>query len=151
MTVLIEARMDPRTRWRRLAPVAATGLAAFAALGYLAAFDPEQGGHYPACPTQALLGVDCPGCGGLRAAHALTRGDVVTAADHNLALFIMVPLAVLAYAVWAMRSWRGWSREVTYAAYRRRNRWLLIGVIALVVFGVIRNFVPYLGSGLLSG
>ena len=26
-------------------------------------------GHYPLCPTKALMGLDCPFCGGLRAAH----------------------------------------------------------------------------------
>jgi len=142
---------DTRPRMRRLAPVMAVGIAAMVVSGYVALVDPEAGGHYPACPTQALFGVDCPGCGGIRSAHSLLRGDFSAALDHNLAALILIPLSVVALVMWARRSWSGITPAQSEQSFRRRNRWLLIGVIALVVFGIVRNFIPYLGSGLQMG
>jgi hypothetical protein len=86
----------------------AVGGAALLGVAYLGAVDPNEPGHYPLCPTQALLGVDCPGCGGLRCVHALTRGDIVGALDHNaLAVLVLLPLAVITWALWVRREWRG--------------------------------------------
>ena len=39
------------------------------------------------CPFRAVLGIDCPGCGGTRA-WALLRGDVRQAARENLAVVV---------------------------------------------------------------
>jgi len=53
---------------------------------------------------------------------------------------------IVAFAVWAYRSWTGRRPVVDIATQARRSRlmvWLLIGVL---IFGVVRNFVPYLGS-----
>jgi hypothetical protein len=98
--------MTPRGR-RLLAPLAVGGAALLGA-AYLGVVDPNEPGHYPLCPTQALLGVDCPGCGGLRCVHALTRGDLVGALDHNaLAVLVLLPLAVISWALWVRREWRG--------------------------------------------
>ena len=54
---------------------------------------------------------------------------------------------IVAFAVWAYRSWTGRRPVGDIATQARRSRlmvWLLIGVL---IFGVVRNFVPYLGSG----
>lgn len=133
-----------------MAPALGVGVAGLATALLVALVDPNEG-HYPACPTQALLGVDCPGCGGLRSAHALVRGDVATAADHNIAALILIPIALAAYLWWIRRTWRGRSPDLTMAQFRRRTRILLAGVMVLIAFGVLRNFVPYLGSGLTGG
>ncbi|BBX75130.1 hypothetical protein MSHI_30360 [Mycobacterium shinjukuense] len=37
-------------------------------------------GPLPTCPTKALLGIDCPGCGSLRMLHSLMHGDLLAAA-----------------------------------------------------------------------
>ena len=150
VSTVIPGERDTRPRWQRIAPVLTVGVAGLSAALVIAAVDPNDG-HYPACPTQALLGVDCPGCGGLRSAHALVRGDIATAADHNIAALIVIPLAVAAYLWWLRRTWRGWSPDLSMAQFRRRNRILLAGVLALIGFGIARNFIPYLGSGLVGG
>ena len=55
---------------------------------------------YPPCPSKLLLGVDCPGCGGLRGTHDLLHGDVAGALDHNL---LLIPfLAMLGYFGWRL-------------------------------------------------
>ena len=146
--VIVEARTDPRSRRRRLVAPLATLVGALAGLGYLAAVDPNQPGHYPLCPTQALFGVDCPGCGVMRGTHDLVTGNVSGALDHNLLLVVFVPLAVVLWVRWLGRSWRGEERAVTHEQFRRRNMVMIIGLVLVLAFGVVRNYVPYLGSGI---
>lgn len=146
--IVERARVDARSRPRRLvAPLAAVAGTAIA-LGYLAAVDPNQPGHYPLCPTQALFGVDCPGCGLMRGTHDLITGDVAGALDHNILLLAVVPAVIVLWVRWLARAWRGDTPAVTYAQFHRRNTVLLGVLIAVLAFGVIRNFVPYLGSGI---
>jgi hypothetical protein len=145
--VVEAARVDARPRARRLLPPVLTLVGSGAALTYLAAVDPNEPGHYPLCPTRALLGIDCPGCGILRGTHDLVTGNVGAALDNNLMLAILAPLAVVLWVRWVIRSWRGTSPELTYRQFRRRNAWIIAGVVALVVFGVVRNLTPWLGSG----
>lgn len=117
-------------------------------LGYLAVVDPNEPGHYPGCPTQTLFGIDCPGCGVMRGTHALLTGDVPAALDHNVLLVVFIPLAVVLWIRWARRAWRGETESVTYAQHRRRTSLLVTALVFLLLFGVIRNLVPFLGSGI---
>lgn len=103
-------------------------------MAYVGAVDPNQPGHYPTCPVLALTGAYCPGCGSLRAIHALTEGDLRTALDLNvLVVLAMIPLAVIWWR-WARRSWRGEART---AAAPAAALWALAGLV--VVFAVVRN------------
>jgi hypothetical protein len=163
--------MTPRGR-RLLAPLAVGGAALLGA-AYLGVVDPNEPGHYPLCPTQALLGVDCPGCGGLRCVHALTRGDLVGALDHNaLAVLVLLPLAVISWALWVRREWQGPTgptagpstghdpggagRTATLVAAPVRatsTTWVWALVALMAVFTLARNIgsVPalaWLGSGI---
>jgi len=154
MTVLADedvvehARVDARPRGRRLLAPLVTLAGSAAALGYLAAVDPNEAGHYPLCPTKAIFGVDCPGCGLMRGTHDLVTGNVSGALDHNLLIAVLAPLSVVLWVRWFLRAWRGRSPEVTYREFRQRNRWLLVSLVLILAFGVVRNFVPYLGSGI---
>jgi hypothetical protein len=146
--VIEPARRDDRPRRRRLvAPLATLGGAALG-LAYLGAVDPNQPGHYPLCPTKALFGVDCPGCGLMRGTHDLVTGNVSGALDHNVLLVVMAPLAVVLWVRSLLRAWRGETPAVSYGQFRRRNTVLVVSMVLLLVFGVVRNFVPYLGSGI---
>ncbi len=146
-------RLSPRAR--RLAGPLSVGALVVAATVYLGAVDPNEAGHYPLCPTKALTGLDCPGCGGLRAVHSLAHGDLVGALDHNaLVVLLVLPVAVIAWARWLRRSWRGEQRSQAVAGpgpwWSRRE--VVYGVLGLVVaFTVARNIgsVPafaWLGS-----
>jgi hypothetical protein len=142
---------DLRPRWRRmLGPVAALGALALATL-YVRQVDPNVPGHYPGCPTQVFLGIDCPGCGGLRATHALTQGDIPAAADHNLLVVVLIPGAVILLGLWVWRAWRGVIIDPRGDSPRQalvRRHLPTVLVIVMLVFGVVRNFLPYLGSGI---
>ena len=146
--IVMPEQRDTRSRGRRmLAPMLTLG-ASVAALGYLAAVDPNEPGHYPLCPTRALFGVDCPGCGLMRGTHDLVTGNVAGALDHNVMLVVLVPLAVVLWARWARRSWTGSTPAVTRAQFQRRNTIVITSLVVILAFGVLRNFTPYLGSGI---
>ena len=108
--------------------------AAAAAVGVVAVRDPSQPGHYPGCPFLAVTGLYCPGCGSLRAVHALTRGDVVAAGGLNpLALAGLLLLAV----IWARWSWARLGGRQRAPLARAGWVWALLGVV--LAFGVVRN------------
>lgn len=92
-------------RWW-MAP-AAVGLAAVGGCAVLALVDPGVPGRYPLCPFRLATGLDCPGCGTLRAVHALTQGSVATAIDQNLVTVLLLPLLIGAWFLWVWRSWSG--------------------------------------------
>ncbi|MFI1680191.1 DUF2752 domain-containing protein [Streptomyces sp. NPDC020607] len=110
-----------------LAPVAG-------AFAYVGAVDPNEPGHYPACPLLRLTGIYCPGCGGLRSAHAFIHGDLTTALGANaLAVAGYVLFAVL-WTVWVIRTVRGRPLRIALGTAQ------LWGVGALVtVFTLTRN------------
>lgn len=104
------------------------------AFAYVGTVDPNQPGHYPVCPLFRLTGLYCPGCGGLRSAHAFAHGDLATAlTDNALAVGGYLAFAVL-WSVWVIRVLRG--RPVRLEA-GRVHLWVL-GALVLV-FTVVRN------------
>jgi hypothetical protein len=142
-----EAIVDERSRARRLAaPLAAAG-GVLLATGYIRFVDPNEPGHYPMCPTLALLGIDCPGCGGLRATHALAHGDVAAALDHNAFFVVFVPVLVGLWVVWAYRAWTGVTPPKSRMGESISRAAPVVVLIVAMAFAVIRNFVPFLGSG----
>lgn len=117
---------------RRTAATLAAGAVAGCAL--LALVDPHEGGRYPSCPTQALLGIDCPACGTLRGVNRLLHGDVRAGLSHNLLLLVAVPLGIAA--------WWGWVRTVAGqpTAGRALPRWAVpAAVVAALAFTLVRN------------
>jgi hypothetical protein len=60
---------------------------------------------------------------------------------------LAVPFALVLWVRWVMRAWRGVSPAVSMRTFRLRNRAMIIVLVAILAFGVVRNFVPYLDSG----
>lgn len=139
--------VDTRSRRRRILPVLLTGVAAVVGSLYLRAVDPNVPGHYPDCPSRLLLGVDCPGCGGMRGTYDLLHGDVAGMVDNNILLAVALPVTVIAFTLWAYRAWTGRRPIVAPAQQAQRARWMVIALVLVLIFGVVRNLVPYLGSG----
>jgi hypothetical protein len=134
MPVLIAGTRSTPPGWAGLrAPAAVLGLAV-AAVAYLGAVDPNAPGHYPTCPFLFVTGLDCPGCGSLRALHALAHGDFTTAMARN-------PLTLAGMAVLAFL-WVAWLRRSVTGAPRRwaAPPWMLRALLGLVLsFWVLRN------------
>jgi hypothetical protein len=122
-------------RVRRLAaPLAAAGAVGLAALA-LHVRDPHRDGAWGSCPFRLLTGLDCPGCGSLRAVHDLTGLDLVGAASSNLLLVAMVPLAVLVWGRWVARAWRGGTRPLLSL----RTPVVTAALAVVLAFAVLRN------------
>ncbi|WP_016907061.1 DUF2752 domain-containing protein [Streptomyces xiaopingdaonensis] len=119
---------------RLAAPLAALA-AAGAAFAYVGAVDPNTPGHYPACPLLTFTGVYCPGCGGLRAAHALAHGDVPAALGANAFAVVLVVLLAGVLLAWLVRSARG--RPLRVPAPSAVHWWAVGAVVG--VFSVVRN------------
>lgn len=135
--------MSPRAR-RLVTPLVLAGVG-LTAIAYVGVVDPNDPGHYPLCPTKALTGLDCPGCGGLRAVHSLAHLDVVGALDHNaFVVALVLPVVVALWVAWLAREWRGPQVPDTPAAAPRDPLlqrpvpvWTFLAV--MVVFTVVRN------------
>lgn len=114
-----------RTPWRTLA------FLALATAGDVA-FDPLHR-HVPLCPFHAATGWECPLCGGLRAVEHLAHGDLVAALQSNVLVVVGIPLFLLWWADWTVRSRRG-------VPARGIGRAGVIALIAVgVAFTVVRN------------
>lgn len=127
---------------RRALVPAAVAVGAAAAAAVLAVRSPYVPFSYGFCPSLLVLGVACPGCGGLRATHDLATGDLVAAWQANPLWVVAVPLLVTVWAVWAVRRTTGRPPPTV----PRAVPWAVLAVV--VVFGVLRNvpvLVPYLG------
>jgi len=115
------------------APLATAG-AALAATTYVGLIDPNQSGHYPTCPFLFITGYYCPGCGSLRAVHALTHGDIGAAVGLNVLTLVSIVVATVVWGRWMLRSWRGQPRT------RVAPPWTIYLVLgAVVVFWIVRN------------
>ncbi|MFD3595334.1 DUF2752 domain-containing protein [Nocardia sp. NPDC058640] len=128
-------RVQDRPAVRRLAaPVVAAGLG-IGALALLHFRDPHVEGSYGLCPSFALLGVYCPGCGGMRAMHNLTDGRFLDSLHSNvLALPLTIAFAVFVID-WIVRARRGktWRLPSLSPAVV----WSFFGLLA--VYTVLRN------------
>jgi predicted small integral membrane protein len=100
-------------------------------------FSPETHRFYPRCLLYVLTGLQCPACGGLRAAHHLLHGNISTAFHYN-ALVVLLPPFGLLWAVapaFKRRTGRLWL-DFT------RGRAALISVLTVaLIYGVLRNLV----------
>ncbi|MEJ7584090.1 MAG: DUF2752 domain-containing protein [Acidimicrobiales bacterium] len=121
--------------WTRLwVRPAAVGGAVLAATAYVTVLDPNTSHAFPLCPLRVATGIDCPGCGALRATFSLSRGDVLQAADHNLLFVAAVPLALLAYGVWLAG-----SLGLRVPRWRVPRQSLAVIAVVAVAFMVVRN------------
>ena len=115
-------------------PLALLGLGAVAT-AYVGAVDPNRPGHYPVCPFLALTGWWCPGCGGLRAVHALTRADLGTALHDNVLVVALCGFTASFWALWALRALRGRPRP----ALRVGRPWWVAAAVLVLAFTLLRN------------
>jgi len=121
-------------RARALRVPLATAGAALTATTYVGLVDPNQSGHYPTCPFLAVTGYYCPGCGSLRAVHALTHGDVGAAVGLNVLTVVGIVIVAVLWGLWTLRSWRGQPRTRVAPAWT-----LYLALGAIVVFWIVRN------------
>lgn len=125
--------MLPARARRVLAPIAVLAVTA-AGVGYVSAVDPGQPGHYPTCPFLMLTGYYCPGCGTLRALHALAHGHLASALAFNPLMVCTLPVLGYIWVRWLGRSVTGRPRrKLAHPA------WAWAFLVVVIAFWVIRN------------
>jgi hypothetical protein len=126
---------------RRLLPPLATFAGIAAAFTYVGLVDPNETGHYPLCPLYAVTGIYCPGCGGLRSAHAVAHGDLVTAFGDNALAVVGYVIFAAVWVIWVVRARRGKPIRIALPT----GWWWALGAVILI-FTLLRN-LPF-GSAL---
>lgn len=141
MTSLVERDVSSRVSSRRRGPATPLVVAGTVAVLTVALrlHDPHQYGSWGLCPLRALTGLDCPGCGGLRAVNDLGHGNLAAAASSNLFFVVSIPLLVALWAGWLWRSRRGDTDQRPWLPPGRAKA--LVGVYfgLMVVFTILRN------------
>ena len=97
-------------------------------------FNPARTSFYPICQFKALTGLDCPGCGSLRALHQLLHGNVVAAFRLNALLVSALPFAALFGGRAVLNAISGRPPFT-----RIHPAWLWAGCALVVAFGIVRN------------
>ena len=122
----------------RLFPGLAMLVLAAAGTAILFYYDPARYGFYPPCFLRVVTGLNCPGCGSLRAIHQLLHGHVLEAARLNLLLVLSIPGS----AWWFVRCGVLWlsGRTMTFDV-RPSWLWMLFGIAS--AFTILRNLPGY--------
>jgi hypothetical protein len=131
----------------RYVPAAWLAGAACACVGITLANPGDDG--IPICPTKALLGLDCPLCGGLRVISSLGHGRFADALDHNVLVVALLPFVAVFFVAYAIAAWR--ERPPPRIVLPEWG-WIMVAV-GLVAFSVVRNLTGnpvgrYLNSSL---
>ena len=98
-------------------------------------FNPAEHGFFPRCFFRMVTGWDCPGCGGLRAAHQLLHGEVRAAFALNPLLVLALPFAAYFIARPWVERWGGVKLPQPF----KSMMWLWLALGVVVSFGVLRN------------
>lgn len=131
----------PPSRLRRIATPAGVLAVVVGAFAYVGSVDPNEPGHYPVCPLLRFAGVYCPGCGGLRSAHAVAHGDLGAALGSNALAVVGYALFAVLWVLWTVRAAAGKPLRIDL----KPLHWWGIGAV-LLIFTVVRN-LPF-GSAL---
>lgn len=122
-----------RRKWWGLA-----GVGALAMMAILYVFPPEQSSFYPQCIFRRVTGLDCPGCGGLRAAHQLLHG-------HFAAAWALNPVAVMLAPLLAYEGVIRLGRQRVWPSLLQKP---IIGfsvILLFIGFGIVRNLPALAG------
>jgi len=104
-------------------------------LGVLFFFAPDQYSFYPRCLLHSLTGLQCPGCGGLRATHRLLHGDIAGAFRFNPLFVLLLPVFLALGGAYVVNRLTGQDCLPVF----RQPFWLWLLLAAVVIFGIGRN------------
>jgi hypothetical protein len=108
--------------------------AALAGGSALYVIDPARHEIYP-CLFHATTGLQCPGCGGLRATHQLLHGHLAAAWTLNPLAVLLVPV----YAFLACHIGLGLIRGHGLRCDTPRPALIWLGLGGIILFGILRN------------
>lgn len=118
------------------------GAGAVMGAAVLGTFSPHQPGIYPTCPSLALTGFYCPGCGTLRAIHDLWNLDLAGAWSMNPLALVVLPFVIASWVAWLQRAATGRPRRYLSAPWVPNL--LLVVTLAYWVLRNVPVLEPYL-------
>ncbi len=121
-------------RWN-VALVSAIASSALIALALLWRFQPQGQIFFPRCTFHQVTGLLCPGCGGLRATHALLHGDLRSAWRLNALFVALLPVGAYVVSAWAIQRMTG--RRLPQPL-EFRHLWVVV-LVLILGFGIVRN------------
>ncbi len=124
--------LSPVSARRRSAAICGIALLGAA---FLLLVDPAAAGWMPPCPFHALTGLQCPGCGSLRAIHSLLHGHGAQALAYNPLTCIGLPFLAGWWLWHARRAATGRAPAAPFI--RPALLWSIAAVVFL--FGIYRN------------
>jgi hypothetical protein len=98
-------------------------------------FNPSQYGFYPRCWLHSMTGLECPGCGSQRAVYHLFHGHLAMAFRHNALLVAGLPLFIFGLVRFIAR----WMATDAMPTVNIPLRWIKVGAIVIILFGILRN------------
>lgn len=122
-------------RARRIVEAVGLSAAGLVMVAVLFCFEPTGTAIYPVCLFHKFTGLNCPGCGSLRALHHLTHGDFAAAFHCNPLL--IVALAVMVLSLVRRQFSRRGSRFDAFVVRRQTTFWAICAIV--ILFGVLRN------------
>ena len=108
-------------------------------------FDPAHSLIFPPCPLRYFTGLYCPGCGSLRAIHALLQGDLRQAWAMNALTVTMLPFIGYGLISEIHRHFRGRPMP----GMMMPASWTRPLCAVMVLFGIARN-LPFHSFNLLD-
>ncbi len=104
-------------------------------------FKPGQSPIYPPCPFHLITGLYCPGCGSLRAIHALLHGRILSALDLNPLMVVSIPF--LGYGFISLALYKIMGRGLPQLIKHPLWIWSILALI--IVYTILRNipFYPF--------
>jgi hypothetical protein len=108
-------------------------LAGCCCVAVLFIFDPTQESFFPVCYFYRTTGLLCPGCGSLRALHALSHGHVLAAFHFNALLILLLPIMA-----WLIVH-NAWQKKPLKQFKTFPLRWVWIFLVICLAFTIWRN------------
>lgn len=101
-------------------------------------FNPSKYSFYPVCQFHQLTGLNCPGCGGTRAAYQLLHGHFQSAL-HDNALFVLALAALAARGLWFLK--RKTLNQPVNFFLPPKALWIFLAIA--LIFTVLRNLPAF--------
>ena len=130
--------MPKRKGWWKLLPAAVVA-ALVGAVYFVAQYEPVANKqYYPQCQFKQNTGLDCPGCGGLRATHAITNGRLKEAFRFHPGFVLSLPILGYLFVLW-IGEWRRIGEMPIPCTQPECNRPLIVIAVLFISFGIVRN------------
>lgn len=99
----------------------------------------EVAQHFPPCLSRQFFSVWCPACGNTRAVLALLRLDLLGSLRYNITPFVLL---VVVGVFWMELIFFTFGKKIKL--YPRKPLFSYLLVACMLVYYVLRNFIPFL-------